>query len=1379
MKAASGTSTLLQASVTCLVCGLAPAFADTDPPMGCDGGVSDVEYGDGSDGDYEVHHHTYYELPPNKNYRNFTVGEGAILDTRGRTLRVCGTLTNLGTIRDSSSGGTGGDGGTGGQGGLGIYPHLVVFEPEQGDCGDSGAPSSDSLAGDGGDGGGGGGGGGSAWNSLCPVVGRTDGGEGGDGGRGGDGGGHVIIYAWALDNSEGIIHAGGDDGDDGQSGEAGLYKSYTCWLLDTDQASGEGGGGAGGDGGDGGTVEIYSVELLGWGDIHALGGRGGEGSPPGGLLCDNLDYPSRTGQYYEEGALGGCSAGGGGESDVGTSCGPHRGAPGDPGDDGEDGRVLARAGVTDLLHYELHLTFLSLDENDPDYGKIRGSNIMTIQCGTTPVDTFCFRFDSVLDDSPVVSISPTGDDPWTELTWEYLADWVTVVVELDNTYASEQFYLRVDYEGYPQVPAEHEGGMHFETHGEGADGAPIVVTSVSPWYAYRWIPVKDESHNSNSDEATADFYVTVPRDVPGLIAVSNGVHVLPDEVTEDGIVYHWRTEYDTPAYLFCVAVTNYHTEAFVHNGVPIELYVWPEDETDAWGRTIKAYDDSGEPHPPTKVEKWSIVTEMLDLFTGDDDPDDNEIRFGPYPFANEKYAVYQWGEHGGMEHQTATGVTNEWFAGRIYARMFPDVDWKMSHELAHSWWGDLITCANWNDLWLNEGFASFAETFWVENQYDSNRMPYRLFNTPIQALRRYVRSAHWPGQSALSERVYVETVTEDDPRDVTCSHIPTFRLLYQKAPRVLHMLRHLVDPVYCNEELEITTPNIFKILRRYKDNTAADGYATTTDFQTAAEEICDEEELWDDWPEEYRNSLGWFFDQWIYHGGAPAYRYAQKVDSGAVGVRVRQTQQMWYSSDPLFVTPIDIYLHGRQGCVERHTVWNDDVLEEIWLSTQCLPPLWIEFDPNHWLLRRWAVPRTWSLVTDMGETSDTIEPMSRINSLTQLAVGVESEGESQAFLYLVQPHYGHESGLANLGTLGGAWSRSYDVNEAGQIVGASADGDGNTNAFIWLPQGDFELDPGIHELAGDEPYSVARGINDFGQVIGYTGAGQSEHHAVVWQYEGAGEPWAVVSLPSLGGDRTQAWAINNSGQIAGWSETVGSEQHAVVWEYGGQAVSWTITDLGTVGASSAAHGINEDGDVVGREGDTAMAWRRQQQGLEVPRPFEPTPLPTSKGRDFANVAYGINDAGCVVGESAGRAAMWLLEPAYGLPTGMTDLNDHPAFASVATCRTLKVAWDINDAGQIVGRWDADDPPGDPHIFLMDLASIADCNGSGILDACDLFGDDDGNGVVDLNDYAVFAGCMSGPGAAADDSCLCMLDANHDHDVDLADFAAFQRGFTAR
>ncbi len=262
------------------------------------------------------------------------------LNTRGYTLYVEGPLTNHGRITDFYSqyhggGGFGGSGGNGGYGGYGGFPHYPPCCATEGSIGQ----------GRGGAGGGGGGGGGGAWDTSAPIEGTVDGGDGGDGGNGGDGGGHVRLYAFSFDNQN-VIKADGDNGDPGQNGGDGSYGDWFKFLAWRDAASGGGGGGGGGDGGDGGIIEIHCVELINEGDIHASAGLRGLGGDAGASFCANLEHSGKLSQNWEHGGPGQpgggpCGwAGNGGESDIGTQCGPNQAEDGQPGCDGEPGTVL-------------------------------------------------------------------------------------------------------------------------------------------------------------------------------------------------------------------------------------------------------------------------------------------------------------------------------------------------------------------------------------------------------------------------------------------------------------------------------------------------------------------------------------------------------------------------------------------------------------------------------------------------------------------------------------------------------------------------------------------------------------------------------------------------------------------------------------------------------------------------------------------------------------------------------------------------------------------------------------------------------------------------------------------------------------------------------
>lgn len=289
--------------------------------------------------DHTVSSGVTLNLTGNTSYHNLTVEAGGTIVTNGHTLKVCGTLLNMGTIK----GGYSGAWGAGGAGGKGGNPKGAGSDPTG--CGRTSTyctPGQPGQAGTGrgGDGGGGGGGGGGASSDDLVCTFDADGGNGGAGGHGGRGGANALIYAFRFDNTSGVIHADGENGQDGFNAPNG-YEScgaeyYHCTGVNRDLAGGGGGGGQGGDGGDAGSINVYYGILLNQGILRANGGGGGSGGQ-GGSKGGCLDHGANSGGYQN--GCSGCDAqgaGGRGAHDPGTcAMDGQDGANGSPGASGQ------------------------------------------------------------------------------------------------------------------------------------------------------------------------------------------------------------------------------------------------------------------------------------------------------------------------------------------------------------------------------------------------------------------------------------------------------------------------------------------------------------------------------------------------------------------------------------------------------------------------------------------------------------------------------------------------------------------------------------------------------------------------------------------------------------------------------------------------------------------------------------------------------------------------------------------------------------------------------------------------------------------------------------------------------------------------------------
>jgi hypothetical protein len=276
--------------------------------------------------------------------------------------------------------------------------------------------------------------------------------------------------------------------------------------------------------------------------------------------------------------------------------------------------------------------------------------------------------------------------------------------------------------------------------------------------------------------------------------------------------------------------------------------------------------------------------------------------YGEYPFVNEKYGIYNFPYGGGMEHQTITGQGS--FGESLTA-----------HELSHQWWGDMVTCKYWNDIWLNEGFATYSECLWEERK--GGGINTAAYQSAVNARR--------PSNNGAGGSVYRYNTT-------SLNSIFNGTYSYSKGAWVLHMLRHVVGDA-----------TFFDILEAYRSAFAYSA-VTTSDFAAVASSVSGRD-------------LSTFFDQWVMQRGAPSYQYGWQSTNVAgqdyLLVNIAQTQTATTGAPPqvleVYAMPIDLAATV-DGSLQTLVV--DNGARNQWFVVPVGGPVTaVSFDPGPHILR--------------------------------------------------------------------------------------------------------------------------------------------------------------------------------------------------------------------------------------------------------------------------------------------------------------------------------------------------------------------------------------------------------------------------------------------
>lgn len=429
----------------------------------------------------------------------------------------------------------------------------------------------------------------------------------------------------------------------------------------------------------------------------------------------------------------------------------------------------------------------------------------------------------------------------------------------------QEFEIEIIYSGKPEAP----GWTHFRFDSR-PDGSPLIWTLSEPYGARRWWPCKD----TPADKAdSVDILVTVDND---LLCGSNGTLLSVKDNLDGTHTFHWQENYPVTTYLVSLAIGNYrHIQEYYHysadDSLLLDYYIYPEDEELA----------------------RQTLAEMPDYL------DALSFYFGPYPFLNEKYGFAQFNWGGGMEHQTLTSIgdVSSWYR---YVHV---------HELAHQWFGDAVTCASWQDIWLNEGFASYAEALYAE-WAGFNGFP--------------------PGSDAYHSYMTTQLFLNDGTiftSDTSSAWSIFQKVVYDKGSWFLHMLRHVVGK-------EV----FLDILRTYlNDPRWSYGTVNTGNFKSVCESVSGLD-------------LDRFFEQWLYHPFFPVYEYNWAIETRSaknvnVKVNIKQTQPQ-----TIYIMPIDLRFTFEDGSDSIVTVQNTQANQDFAIRLAKLP-LHLEFDPDNWILK--------------------------------------------------------------------------------------------------------------------------------------------------------------------------------------------------------------------------------------------------------------------------------------------------------------------------------------------------------------------------------------------------------------------------------------------
>jgi aminopeptidase N len=464
------------------------------------------------------------------------------------------------------------------------------------------------------------------------------------------------------------------------------------------------------------------------------------------------------------------------------------------------GPLMEEQAAYDVTFYELGV------EVFPEEKAIAGE--LTVKANVIrPMESLVLDLDTVFT---VKRVTIAGDEAGGELEHENRNGklWIELPGRLE---AGEVVEVTISYAGKPREARNPPWGGGF-TWSLTSDGHPWIATSVQGEGADLWWPCKD--HPSDEPDSMA-IHITVPRP---LVAASNGVL---REVTEESggkRTYSWFVPTPINNYGVALNVAPYEVvegvfKSIAGEEVPVSFWVLPE----------------------RKKEAEAMLPQFID-----------HLRFfekylGPYPFRTQKYGVAHT-PFLGMEHQTIIAY------GSTFSNGNDGYDWLHHHELAHEWWGNMVTAPDWRDFWIHEGFGTYMQPLYLEEQFGEEAYIAQLlsYRDDLLNLRPVA-----PQESLTADEVYfIDAEKQRADNDI-----------YYKGAWILHTLRYVLgDDNFFLALRRMAYPS--PELERYTDGRQC-RFATTEDFQQIVEEVSGRD-------------MDWFFETYLRQPEPPVLKTSRE-----------------------------------------------------------------------------------------------------------------------------------------------------------------------------------------------------------------------------------------------------------------------------------------------------------------------------------------------------------------------------------------------------------------------------------------------------------------------------------------------------------------------